>query len=141
MPEDNSNFERPRRELPGEPKLSPRTWIVWILVLALVPALMVLNTTSKQRYKSITFSQLLDLTESNRVVHAVISSNPQSTNLKDIKGVYKETDAEGKEREYPFALRTWLHPDDQRNFLRKGFEMDEPNTILLQLLYSLVPII
>jgi cell division protease FtsH len=141
MPEDNLN-DRNRNggERPTDSKLSPRTWLLWIVILGLIPAFMVLNATARRSYRTITSSQMWDLVNSNLVENAVINSSPQSQSLKEIKGTFKEIGPDGKERPVLFGLRTWLHPDDLRELLRnEHFLIDEPNTLVWQILYSFVP--
>ncbi|MSU35366.1 MAG: ATP-dependent metallopeptidase FtsH/Yme1/Tma family protein [Pedosphaera sp.] len=140
MADDNSNFDRSRREPPSEPRLSPKTWIIWILVALLVPALIMVNKVQQRGLKTINYRQLMDLVESNRIDSAVISADPSGGAVKEIRGIYREEGAGGKETPQLFTLKDWIHPDDYRKLQLTGhFRTEAPNTLIWQLLYSLLP--
>lgn len=140
MADDNSNFDRSRREPPSEPRLSPKTWIIWILVALLVPALIMVNKVQQRGLKTINYRQLMDLVDSNRIENAVISADPSGGTVKEIRGLYRETAVGGKETTQLFTLKDWIHPDDYRKLQWTGhFRTEAPNTLIWQLLYSLLP--
>ncbi len=140
MADDNSNFDRSRREPPSEPRLSPKTWIIWILVALLVPALIMVNKVQQRGLKTINYRQLMDLVDSNRIENAVISADPSGGTVKEIRGLYRETAVGGKETTQLFTLKDWIHPDDYRKLQLTGhFRTEAPNTLIWQLLYSLLP--
>jgi len=124
----------------GETRMSPRSWIIWTLILALLLLLIVFRDRPEAKTEAITHLQFSQLVESNLVVKGTVSYNPQSPDLRDISGKYRSMRADGKVTELPFKLKTRLTPNLEEKVLTSGkFETVEPNTILQSILIGILP--
>ncbi len=126
---------------PTELRVPPRNWLIWIGILALLPLLWRFHDQMDTRYRTLSYTEFKGLVESNLVVKGVISYNPQSEYLHEITGKYNEPAKEGvAAKEVAFRAKIRLLPDLEKKVLESGvFETVEPNTLLLGILYSLLP--
>ncbi len=116
-----------------------RNWIVWILILCCVLLVVLLHNQYDQQGDLITQSKFNELSTNNLIAKATIKLNPQS-NFKDITGTYYK-DAK-KDSEHPFRAKIFL-TDKQLSALlsKENFDSNEPPTMLLNLLWSVGPLI
>ncbi len=139
MPEDNDSSRGPG----SGPNIQARTWIVWIVIAALLPLLFFFNKTNQTRYQSISHRQLLDLVQSNLVVRAEINYSAQSQMLRVVRGEYISLEA-GKTNaiKVPFVIETRLTPETEDRLLNSGaFHAVENNNLFLQVVVGLLPFI
>lgn len=138
----DENLDRNRREGPGEPKLPPRTWVVWLLILLLIPVLMFVNPIKRMvpTETLTTVSELQKIIAAGNLKKAIIRTSASSPDLKEIKGTYiKKVD--GKDSEVVFTLRTHLSDARLDELQDTGlFESDAPNALLIQILYPVIMI-
>jgi hypothetical protein len=80
----------------GDFRVSSRTWLVWIAILATIPLLMFLKKNSAPAETEMTRSQFFSLVSSNLIDKGVIALNPQG-NLHEIEGAYLVTTKDGKQ--------------------------------------------
>lgn len=122
-----------------ELRVPPRTWIIWIAILGLTVLLWNLRGRVDPKIEVLTYPEFVSLVESDRIEEGVISYNPQSEALREITGKYRA--AEGGEL-LSFKLKTRLLPELEEKLLTSGkFQTIEPNTLLLGVLYSLLPFV
>jgi cell division protease FtsH len=139
MAGDNSSNDNGRDKKGGDIKVPPRTWILWIAIIGAIPLLMMFRNTAETKFKPISHLQLVQAVESNLVTKGVISYSPQSP-LFEITGELTETGPDG--RPVVFKLKTDLTEAMRDKLLNTGkFKVAEPNTILLNIVYTLLPFI
>lgn len=138
----DENLDRNRREGPGDPKLPPRTWVVWLLILLLIPVLMFVNPIKRMvpTETLTTVSELQKIIAEGHLKKAVIRTSASSPDLKEIKGTYVKK-VDGKDAEVVFTLRTHLSDARLDELQDTGlFESDAPNALLIQILYPVIMI-
>jgi len=143
MAKDNKNDDDKGDKRTGETRIPPRTWIFWIAILGFIPLLMMFREKTSTRYKEITYNELVEMIaptnasgRRSQIEKAVITYNPQSSDLREITGKY--TDENGAP--IPFKIKIPLTPEFTKKLLESGkFETVEPNTILLNVLYAILP--
>jgi cell division protease FtsH len=137
MPAENSNDSDSRNKRQGEPRLPPRTWILWIAIIGIIPLLLMLREKTETRYREISYPELMKYVEADEVSKGTISYNPQSP-LKEIRGELTEKGPDGKP--VLFYVKTSLTDNAEEKLLITGkFKPSEPNTLLLSLIYTLLP--
>jgi cell division protease FtsH len=134
MAEDNK--KDPRKG--GEFRVPPRTWILWIAILGAIP-LLLLFKDPRENKEIITQKQFLALLDSNAIKDGVIWFNVQDPLLQDITGHFEA----GKDKTVA-KFRTTVHLDESldRRLRRSGlFEPKRPNTLMQNMLVSVLPIL
>jgi cell division protease FtsH len=120
----------------GELKVPPRNWLLWILIIGSVPLLMFFRTRNDNR-TLIPRAKLIELVNSNQVRSGTIHYNPQSSVLYEITGKTVEGIGPGE-----FKAKTRLNDELEKKLLDSGkFETSEPNTFLLNLFVTVLPIL
>ncbi|MBM3901275.1 MAG: ATP-dependent zinc metalloprotease FtsH [Verrucomicrobia bacterium] len=124
----------------GSP-IQPRTWLVWVAVLALIPLLLFFQRTSQQRFQSLSQKRLFDLVSSNLVESGEINYSAQSRDLRTVRGRYIQIEG-GKTNLVPFTVDARLTPSMEDDLLiRSGrFRAVENNNVLLQIIIGLLPV-
>ncbi|MBI4325393.1 MAG: AAA family ATPase, partial [Chloroflexi bacterium] len=80
--------------------------------------------------------------DSNLVISGTIHYNPQSSVLHEITGKYRSKDRGGETTEVPFKTKTRLNEALETRLLDSGkFESVEPNTLLLNVFLTILPIL
>ena len=125
----------------GGSPIQPRTWLVWVAVLALIPLLLFFQRTSQQRFQQISQKRLFDLVSSNLVESGEINYSAQSRDLRTVRGRYIQIE-EGKTNLVPFTVDARLTPSMEDDLLiRSGrFRAVENNNVLLQIIIGLLPV-
>jgi cell division protease FtsH len=150
MSDDNrfsDDDKNPKRG--GEFRVPPRTWIVWIAIFGGIILLMLARERMDSQGEVLPQSTFLMLVDSNRIEHAILTYSPQNSALIEITGRYyrgerpENPGAKVKDSELvPFRLKARLPQKVEDNLLvRREFEVREPNTMLLNVLWSILPII
>ena len=117
-----------------------RTWIVWLAIFFGIIFLMFVKDrlSSGDMLKQYQFQELVD---SGEIAHAVIMYEPQAGALNEIVGTY-HTNLEGRKVEVPFRTKVRLTGDlEQKLLASPAFEAHQPNTALMSVIWSLLPII
>jgi cell division protease FtsH len=122
-------------------RMSPRAWLVWIGIMALITVLWKVGGSFDTKYRKIDYKQFVSLVESNLIAKGIISYNPQSENLREVTGKFWERASTGERTEVPFRLEIRLLPELEKKLLDAGFDTVAPNTLLLGIVYSLLPIV
>ncbi len=129
----------------GEFKVPPRTWIVWIIILGAVLLLMLFRDRVDSQGEILTQYQFQQLVESNQIAQATINYSPQNPFLTEISGkYYKDGSSENKavENLVAFRAKARLTAKLEEKLLQlPQFEVREPNTMLLNVIWSLLPIL
>ncbi len=141
MAEDKNNDRNEKKS--GDLRVPPRTWLLWIGIIALIPLLWKFHDKVETKYKTLNYVDFVKVVTNNLVISgAVITYNPQSENLREITGKYYEVAANGEKTVVPFRIKTRLLPELEKVLLESGkFEQGEPNTLLLGIIYSLLPFV
>lgn len=142
MSDDSKSTGNGKNEKKNEIKVPSRNWLLWILILGCIPLLMVFKDNRDAKYLDISRQDLIQLVSSNAVNSGVIHYNPQSSVLNEITGTYAKIDpATGNEVQVPFRVKTKLTEDLETSLLDKGFAVREPNTFLLNIFVTILPIL
>ncbi len=135
MAEDNDS----NRSSGSGPNFQARTWIVWIVIAAMIPLLLFFQKSSGQHSRNITHKTLLELVASNLVESAEINYSSQSQNLRVVHGKYYSFEG-GKTNLVPFNIETRLTQATEDRLLETGsFTAVDNNNIFLQILIGLLP--
>ena len=125
----------------GEFRVPPKTWIVWIVIIGGILALVVFKNNMAPQVDAIKPSDFLAKVEANLIDTATVNPNPQSS-IYDIVGKYKSSnDAKGATL-VPFHVKMLLTDKmvDKLSSL-PGVDVKEPNTMLLNVMMTLLPIL
>ena len=142
MSDDSKSTGNGKNEKKSEIKVPSRNWLLWILILGCIPLLMVFKDRKDAKFDALSRQQLIELVSSNLVQNGVIHYNPQSSVLNEITGTYAKADPQtGAEIQVPFRVKTKLTEDLESSLLNKGFEVQEPNTFLLNIFVTILPIL
>jgi cell division protease FtsH len=131
----------------GEFRVPPRTWIVWIAILAGIVTLMMFRDRIESQPEALSQYVFFQKVDSNLVTQATINYTPQSPFLTEIIGKYIKTDTAGnkvmdagKPVEVTFRTKARLTEKMEEKLLAlKAFEVREPNTMLMSVFWNLLP--
>src|SRR3989441_1233403 len=119
----------------NEIKVPPRTWLLWIGILALIPLLWKFNKNFETKYRVPSHAEFVNLVTNDLIIEGTINYNPQTEHgLNEITGRYWEVKGPGPNdrSEMPFKIKTRLLPDLEKMLWASGkFKGSEPNTLLL----------
>ncbi len=140
MADNNYNDGGKNDKKGGEMRVPPKTWLFWIAILGAIPLFMMIQNNNQPKYHTLTHLQLIQAVESNRVVEATISYDPQSPFIQEITGKLTDTEPDGKP--VYFRLQTSLSDPLKDKFLASGkFKTGKPNAFLLTLVYTILPFV
>lgn len=139
MSDENKNNSPGRKEKNNEIKVPPRNWLLWILILGAIPLLMLFQDRKDAKYHTIDRHKFNALVAQKLLKAGEIHYSPQSSVLQEIRGVYYENT--NSQTEIPFKIVTLLNDDLRDELLDAGFEPKEPNTFLLNLFITILPIL
>ena len=143
MSDDNKPTGKNERKT-GDVKVPPRNWLLWILILGSIPLLMMFQGRKDPKENQISRSFLVGLVTNNLVKEGTIYYNPQSSVLQEITGKYYRSRDGVKltnEDTVSFTITTLLNEELRDKLLDAGFEPKEPNTFLVNLLVTILPIL
>lgn len=125
----------------GEFRVPPRTWVVWIAIFGGIVLLMLFKDKMDSPGETLSQHRFTQLMESNLIAKATINYSPQSSSLNEIRGTYYK-DAEHKV-EMPFRAKVRLTPSMEDELYKQlpQAEPGEPNTMLLSVVWSVLPIV
>src|SRR5204863_6170431 len=126
----------------GEFRVPPRTWIVWIAIFGGIIMLMLMRDKWETQGEPLPQWKFMQLYDSNLIAQAVVNYNPQNPLLVEIIGKYIVADKDGRSKELSFRTRARLtEKDEERLFRDPKIEPREPNTMLLSVVWSVLPIV
>ncbi|MBL9170094.1 MAG: ATP-dependent zinc metalloprotease FtsH [Verrucomicrobiales bacterium] len=146
MSDANNNRDDEKRS--GDFRNSPQRYLLWIAIIATIPLLVIVNNRATPQGKLLSQPEFMALVDSNLVSRAAITYDVQSV-LQEVRGKYYRTDKDGKriteggkDTEEAFVARVRLPEDYELKLLSTGrFEVKQPNTLLLQLIWGIGPFI
>jgi cell division protease FtsH len=142
MSDDNKysgDDKNPRKS--GEFRVPPRTWVVWIAIFGGIVLLMLFKDRMEPPGEVLSQYKFQQLVESNQIVKATISFNPQDPDLREVTGKYVKQE-DGHKVEAPFRAKVRLLPDlEKKLWASDKFEPQQPNTMLFSFMLSVLPII
>src|ERR1051326_124275 len=146
MADDNRNDDRNNKRN-GEFKFSLRGYILWTVMLGAILVLMFFKTSGTSQGEMLDQAVFMQKVRANLIAKGTITYDPQSPFLREIKGKYFKTDAEGnkilengKPVEVSFIAKPRLTDPMEEEALESGvFEVKQPNTVLLGILYGALP--
>src|SRR6266571_3196173 len=145
MADDRHNDNGKNEKKGSEIKVPPRTWLLWIGILALIPLLWKFNKNFETKYRVPSHVEFVNLVTNDQIIEGTINYNPQTEHgLNEITGRYWEVKGPGPNDrvEMPFKIKTRLLPDLEKMLWASGkFKGSEPNTVLLGILYTVFPIV
>src|ERR1043166_47705 len=147
MADDNRNDDKNKKN--GEFKFSLRGYILWTVMLGAILILMFFKTSGTSQGDLLDQAVFMQKVESNQIARGTITYDPQSPYLREIKGKYFKTDSDGnkilengKAVEIPFVAKPRLTEKMEDKILATGvFEVKQPNTVLLGILYTVFPFV
>ena len=132
----------------GEFKVPPRTWVVWIAIFGGIVLLMLMKDRMESTGEILTQYKFQQLVESNQIASATVNYSPQSGYLTEITGKYYKIDeagnrikkADGTDELFTFRTKARLIDKLEEKILaREQFTVREPNTMLLSMMWSILP--
>src|SRR5690242_16701034 len=150
MADDNKYSDDDKNGKKGEFKVPPRTWVVWIAIFGGIILLMLFRERMDSPGELLSQYQFFQLVDSNQIAKATINYSPQSPFLTEINGKYYKTDKDGnfvkdannRKVEVQFRTKARLtNKMENRILVMPNFEVREPNTVLLSVVWSVLPII
>jgi cell division protease FtsH len=143
MSEENRyNDDDKNSRKPGEFKVPPRTWVIWIAIFGGIIMLMLLKDRMETPGEVLSQYLFLQKVESNQIAQATINYSPQSPLLTEITGKYKRLTVDGKEELVAFRTKARLTEKmEDKLFNLPQFDPREPNTMLLTAVWSVLPIL
>src|ERR1041385_2300717 len=151
MPDENKqNDDEKMPKKGGEFRVPPRTWIVWIAIFGGIILLMLMRDKWETQGEPMPQWKFMQLYDSNLIAQAVVNYNPQNPLLTEIIGKYYVADKDGKivtgengrAKELPFRSRARLTEAYEGKLFRDPrIEPREPNTMLLSVVWSVLPIV
>jgi cell division protease FtsH len=149
MSDDNRLNDDDKNPRKGEFRVPPRTWIVWIAIFGGIILLMLFREKMDSQGEILTQYRFQQLVESNLIAQATINYSPQNVSLTEISGKYYKTDADGnrikengQDKLVVFRTKARLTQKIEDKLLAlPQFEVREPNTMLLSVVWSVLPIV
>ena len=146
----DENKSRDEEKKGGEFKVPSRNLLVWAAIIAVVMVLMVFRNGSEVKPAELTYSELAQKIDRDLIYEGKIIYNQQSPYLRRITGKFYDTDKEGNKRRdkegrpvlIAFKTDTPLTDTFTEKLITSGkFKPEEPNNLLLNMLYSIVPLL
>jgi len=135
----------------GKPefKVPARTYLIWIVIIGLIPLLVIFRQNATNQGQHLSQHEFMQKLESDLIARATITLDQQSPYLRDIRGRYFKTDAQdrkivenGKHVEVPFYAQVFVTDQILQQLLtRPEFDAKRPNALLINLIWSLGPIL
>jgi ATP-dependent Zn protease len=148
LEESTSKAEEWRRET-RKHRVPRGTYLVWIAIIGLIPLVVIFRQNATNQSEQISQYEFMQKLERDLIARAIITLDQQSPYLRDIRGRYFKTDAEGrkiiesgKPIEIPFYAQVYLTDRNLQEVLsRPQFSAKRPNALLINLIWSLGPIL
>ncbi|MCI0745382.1 MAG: ATP-dependent zinc metalloprotease FtsH [Verrucomicrobia subdivision 3 bacterium] len=149
MPEDNKSKGDEKGRKNGEFKVPPRTYLLWIAIIGLIPLLVIFRNNAANQGKQLSQYEFMQKVTNELIAKATITLDPQSPYLRDIRGRYFKSDAEGKKivvngkaEEEPFIAQVFLTEEKLQELLTSSkFDSKRPNSLIVNLIWGFGPIL
>jgi cell division protease FtsH len=129
----------------GDFRVPPKTWIVWIVIIGGILGLFLFRNTMTPPVDAIKPQEFLAKVDAGLIDSATVNFSPQSP-IYDIVGKYRALEKPGDPKSsstlVPFHVKMLL-TDSMIDKLVKipGVDIKEPNTMLLSVMMTLLPIL
>ena len=125
MADDKHNGNGKNDKKGSEIRVPPRTWLLWIGIIALVPLVWKFHSQVETKYRTPSYVEFINLVTNNLVAHGTINYNPQSEyGLREVTGRYFEAGKNGEKTEVPFKIKpkspSKLKPRFRPNFRKNS---------------------
>jgi len=143
MSDENKPNNSGKDRKPGDVKVPPRNWLIWTLIFVAIPVVIFLRTKTDAKFPTKTRQELEVLLNdpASQVKGKIFYPPPQTSQLAEISGEYLGTNALGKIEKMTFRAKMRLTDDLEKTLLAKGFQESEPNTMLMSLFVTILPIL
>jgi len=148
--DQNKDNDRGPKKPPGGFRLPPTTWVAWIAIIGSIVALMLLKDHMSSQVGNLSQADFFQKFQSNLIVQATVSFNPQTAPLTEITGFYFQTDKNGnivkdngKPVQVPFVVKNAYLTQTRQDQLFASDKIDasQPNTMLMSVLWSIAPFV
>src|ERR1700722_16802394 len=149
MPDDNRNLDEDRQRKNGEFKMPSRGWMAWILIMCLAGLFFILKSQYEPQGDEIPQSKFKELVNSNLIAKATVKFGVPTQTANDVVGTYYVLGTDGKKEMLngapvtrPFHAKiVWTGERISELLDRENFEKQEPNTLVLNVLWSVLPLV
>ncbi len=125
----------------GSPKPARRAWFIWLAVLAGILLLVLVRNRQEPGGESLSPYRFEELLAAGRIAQGTITYDPQNQALNEVIGKYSRDENNAKV-EVPFRTKVRMTRGLEDKLLSlPQFQAREPNTLLMSLLWSLLPIV
>ncbi len=132
----DENKKEPKKG--GEFRVPPRTWILWIAILGAIP-LLLLFKDPRENKDLLTQPQFVSLFRTNAIKEGVIWYNVQDPSIAEITGLYVKPDTTVPAK---FMAKVHLYAALDQELHESGkFQPNRPNTLVQNMIFSLLPIL
>ncbi len=135
----DENFPSGDKRSP-EPRMPARTWVVLIVLTALVPVLLLFSRSRVTPIREISHTQLMQLTRDKMIAKAEINYSSESLFLRRVDGTYREVDG-GKTNLVPFTITTRLTEPTETFLLDSGVIRAVSSASILPYLLNFAPFV
>jgi cell division protease FtsH len=138
----NDEDKSPKRG--GDFKVPPRTWVVWVAIIAGIIMLVTFKSKMDLQPSTLSSYDFQQKVDSNLIASVQLNFNPQSPLVAEITGSYYKTDDKGNKlnETVQFRTKTLLTDKIQQELTSMPpFEVHEPNQFLLSAVLTVLPII
>lgn len=167
MAENNRNRPDQNEKRGGDYRVPPRAWILWIVIIGTIPLLFFFKDRVQQNIVQWNYIEFRQAFEAGAIESGKITFYPQSPDRREVTGKFRKRadGAKGWDKDpgtekilpytgawqmdqttskpmlFVFRTKEPLTDEFQEKLLAAGFETDEPNTMLLGFLYSILPFV
>src|ERR1051325_10418681 len=144
MSDENKINDDDKSKKNGELRIPPKTWIVWIAIIGGIIGLVLFQKRLAEPPESIRPQEFMAKLDAYQIDSAIVNYSPQSP-LQDIVGKYKTVEKNGEVKPgalVPFHVKMPLTEKTIDKLLAyPNIEVKEPNTMLLSVMMTLLPIL
>src|SRR5687767_1247377 len=144
MSDENKEKNSGKDRKTGEVKVPPRNWLIWTIILVAIPVVIFLRTRTESNYNMVSrqdLEALLAGSKTNGIQGKIYYPPPQSSLLAEITGKYNGTNAAGVVGPVQFRAKTRVSEKLEESLLAAGFQEAEPNTLLMSIFVTVLPIL
>ena len=143
MSDDNKDKNTGKDRKSPEVKVPPRNWLIWTIILIAIPMVIFFKTKTETNFTQITRQDLEGWLKSDEKIEGTIYYlPPQSSVRAEVTGTYYPTNNQGAvTKPIPFRVKTLLTEELAEGLLAEGFQEAEPNTLLMSVFVTILPIL
>ena len=144
MSDENKDKNSGKDRKPGDVKVPPRNWLIWTLILVAIPVVIFFRTKTESSFRLVDRQELEVLlagASTNKISGKIYYPPPQSSVLAEISGKYYTNNAAGNLEAVPFRAKTRVSEKFEEQLLAAGFQEGEPNTLLMSIFVTVLPIL